>query len=687
MTCAFLTDQERDTILQKLAEQDGLMCRFFDALQQRVYRRVQRKSLHELGDTTAWYYPAAEYLSDAAMLYNLQPEEKLAAWIRNITLDITRASIYDWVGPSFRDHAEPFIGHLETAHLCWAVAAVFDLASDVFTKEEQEKIREALFEKGITLCQRWLQKNKHLANWRGILTSGVIVAAAVLNEEEILQDYLLTLQQCVLAFQPDGSYAESLQYGNYLAFAIMLAYESLVRKYPEKAAQLDISAYAKGMTWVVNSMFYSKPMAGWGEEPRARAANFNDSAALFRPSGDLLLHIAARHEDVIESGLSRWLFDEYYTPVAYQSPHDLATFGMRNDWGFLTLPLLAIDKQAITPKDASLPLTTAFSNGNIFIRDAWDGKTIVAINGGGDVLHGPGHLHGDLNSFILVHNKERLLVDPGHSCYRNLIHGLESASQTHNTCTFLVNKDNLGLQEDLAKAILLEQQSVIARRQIIDNEVSTPIVRGNKKLTAEREDVISVVGAEVGAAYGQPIQRFARFWILAGSHVLFIIDNIKATQPVTTMWNWLVNNQDGKTSVEQTANQLIVKRKNAGLKLFHASENAHLAHPVYAYVHDAYHVEPNQLGEGKPGSGLLYRFTEKQALSERMIIHAIAMDEPAFLQPWNLITEENHYTLTNGKRKWTLQMVNKNHFSMISGHGRRWDILQEVQNYTLKRIM
>ena len=106
------------------------------------------------------------------------------------------------------------------------------------------------------------------------------------------------LAQCAAAFQPDGSYGESLQYGNYLAFALMLGHESLCRSYPEKAALLDVSAYGNGIRWVASSLFYTKPMGGfWNSqdaEPRARAANFNDSAALFRPSGDFLLHLTAR---------------------------------------------------------------------------------------------------------------------------------------------------------------------------------------------------------------------------------------------------------------------------------------------------------------------------------------------------------------------------------------------------------
>jgi hypothetical protein len=127
-------------------------------------------------------------------------------------------------------------------------------------------------------------------------------------------------------------------------------------------------------------MFYSKPLQGWGEKPRARAANFNDSAAIFRPSGDVLLHIATRSEKETERGLAKRMFEKYYVPVPNQEPHDLATLGMRNDWGFLTLPLLTYESKSISPEEANLPLTTIFSNGNAFIRDAWDGKTIIATN-------------------------------------------------------------------------------------------------------------------------------------------------------------------------------------------------------------------------------------------------------------------------------------------------------------------
>jgi len=438
-------------------------------------------------------------------------------------------------------------------------------------------------------------------------------------------------------------------------------------------------------------MFYAKPLSGWGTEPRARSANFNDSGATFRPSGDLLLHIAARSDSAEERGLARHLFETYYAPVPTQGPHDLATFGMVNDWGFLTLPLLISKSQSLSPEKVNLPLTHSFSNGHAFMRDAWDGKTIVAINGGGDPLHGPGHLHGDLSSFILVHNRERLLTDPGHSCYRNLIHGLESSTQTHNTCTFLLQAETLGLQEDKAKAVMLEQKSVLPRRLLVNGVPGPAVDRKNHRLIAQRDDVVSVVGAEVSTAYGAPITQFTRIWLMAGSNVVFVIDRIEASQPVTTMWNWLVNNRDGQAQVDTQSDCLTIRRNEAGMKLFHRNVgplgSGRIGHPVYGYVHDAYHVEPAQRGEGKPGSGLLYRFTETTPATARTVVHAIALDEAISLHRWELDAVGNSFTLSNGQKKWTLIVQDEaaNQLSLVSGHGRRWDVQRQGEAYSLIR--
>ena len=657
--CLFLTEAEKGAIL---TSSDPVVRRFRKVLALRVTERLAVPGLQAENPTVGrtgprmamlgWWYPAAEYLSDAAMQYALDPTDALASWLRNTTLHIARRPVSDWVGPWFRSHAEPFTGHLETAHVCWGVAAVLTLAPPVFTDAETRELREALQEKGVVLCRRWLQKNTHLGNWRGILASGAVVASAALGDENLLDEFLPDLVRMTQAFQPDGSYGESLQYGNYLANALMLAHESLTRAYPEYARQLDVGAYGRGMGWMAQSMLYRKPMAGWGYDDRARAINFNDSAALFRPSGDLLLHVAARYDDANAAGLARWLFTEYYESCPMQGPHDLATLGMKNDWGFLTLPLLIKTCLATSPPVANLPLTTAFSNGNAFVRDAWGGKSVLAVQGGmNEGCFAPGHLQGDLNSFILVYNRERLLADPGHSCYRNLIHGLESSTQTHNTCTFLVEQDSLGLQEDLAKVKLLEQRNVLSRRLInTDGTLGPPVERGGRLLTAQRVDDVSLLVSEVGAAYGQPIREFTRCWIQVGEHVTLVIDRIRATEPVRTVWNWLLNNRDGQSVTNTTGNSLTLYRNGVGMRLWQVSSEiqptAQLSGPVYGYLHDAYHPEPAQLGEGKPGSGLLFRFTDGGNAQTINRMHVIVADDAAFVDDWQLTRDSESMTLT-----------------------------------------
>lgn len=689
---AFLTEAEKDAILTR---PDAVLARFRAALAQRVAGRLDTPALADDAAGTdrgrlGWWYPAAEYLSDAAMEHALAPTPALAQWLRDETLRIARRPVSDWVGPWFRSHAEPFTGHLETAHLCWGIAAVLDLAPEVLSEDEQEEVRQALHEKGLTLCQRWLRQNTHLANWRGIMASGATVAAAALGQEDLLDELLPDLARMAQAFQPDGSYGESLQYGNYLANALMLAYEALIRKYPTQAKTLDVAAYGRGMGWMAQSMLYRKPLPGWGPDDRARAVNFNDSAALFRPSGDLLLHVATRYRaDPVQAGLARGLFQTYYEPCPAQGPHNLASFGFVNDWGFLTLPLLAQPLPAVrSPEQAGLPLTAAFANGNTFVRDSWDGKSVLAIQGGMNRgCYAPGHLQGELNSFLLIYGRERLLADPGHSCYRNLIHGLESATQTHNSCTFLIEADQLGLQEDLAKIKLLEQRNVLDRRTIHpDGTVGPPVERGGRLRAAQRVGDVSLVVSEAAASYGHPIEEFTRLWLQCGPHVTFVLDRIQAAEPVSTVWNWLINNQDDATQVRTAPGEVQATRHGVGLRLWHAAAPPATpvlpAGPVYAYLHDAYHPEPAQLGEGRPGSGLLFRFTEANPMQTTLRLHVLVADEENALANWQLDSTADTWTVHDGPQQLTLTMTRQSplRLQLQTPHG-HWLVEETGENH------
>jgi len=675
----FLSEEERAFILKD--NDNPTLQNFLDSLRIRVSQRIGQEDFLGKEFENQWWYAAFEYISDAAMLFHLYREKDVGKWIKAVVLTIIRRSEDDWTGPWFRDHSKPMTGHLETAHLAWAMSAAIDLAPDVFSIAEQEEVKRAVWEKGVLPCQRWIANHHHLANWRGIMLAGILIPAAVFHEEATLATYVPLMDQCMEAFQEDGSYAESLQYGNYLAYSLMLTYESLHRLHKVHAEKIRIEAYAIGINWMISSMLYSKPLTGFDIDPRARAANFNDSAATFRPSGDLLLHIASRCQELLpkQAALAKWLFEEYYEGVPHQKPHHLASFGFVNDWGFLTPPLLPQAANSISPEEAQLPLTSSYSNGNSFIRDSWNGKSILAIQGGAAPLRGPGHLHGDVNSFILAHLEERLLVDPGHSCYRNLIHGLESASQTHNTCTFL-RGSNITLQEELAKNKIIEQNNIPERRKIIDGFLNEAIVRGNRQLINKRLKNVSIVGSEAAQLYGEPIQEFSRFWISAGSNVLFIVDRIKAAEPILTTWNWLVNNRDGQASVRYLNAQLLqVLRPQAGLLMFHGG-NSEPNGPLYGYVHDFYHPEPGQAGEGKPGSGLLYRWSEKKATEFRTTVHLFCFDEVAQLSSWEIKQENKHYSARSKDQEWSMEIQSENHLQLLlSADNTQWQ-LEEKDN-------
>ena len=78
----FLSDTEKIAILNEIDDEKSLISVFFHALQKRVYQRVSWENLLGPNATTIWWHSAAEYLSDAAMSYALNPTPELADWLK-----------------------------------------------------------------------------------------------------------------------------------------------------------------------------------------------------------------------------------------------------------------------------------------------------------------------------------------------------------------------------------------------------------------------------------------------------------------------------------------------------------------------------------------------------------------------------------------------------------------------------
>lgn len=653
----FLTPAERDAI--HATRRTEPVAGFYDALLSRVDRRAASPGLLAPETDNWWWYCVSEYTTDAAAAHALKPTPAVAAWLRDVALGLARRPLADWIGPFFRDHeTQPPRGNLETAHLGWSLAVVLDLAPEIFTPAEREEIAAALRERAIPMCQRWLDAHHHFNNWRAVLLAGVAVPAAVLDEREALARSEREFERMVDTFQPDGSSSESLQYGSYAAYALMLAREALVRRDPALDATLPLAPYIRYPRWHAASLFYVKPLAGWGIAPRPRCANFNDSGALHRAPADLLLHFAVRGRErfATEAGLARWLFDTLYPdPALEEGPHDRASFGFANDFGFLTLPLLTAAAAPLDPAAADVPLTAAFECGDVLARDAWQGRTILAARTAAAPLHGPGHLHGDLHSFILVHNRERLLVDPGHSCYRNILHDWETSTAAHSTCTFHVPAGSDGTP---ARTL---QQNHTARRTFdpATGKAHPPVDRGGRRLLVARVGDVSVIGSEAAALYGAPLERFERWWFLAGAHALFVVDRFAAARPVAPTWRWLLNNRDDRLDLRFfRPDRLVARRGSAALKLFHLG-GGRLGEPRAAHVHDAYHPRPGRLGEGRSGSGQLASWTAAAPATSGTVVHALCFDSPGLITGWHLRQDDGHPTLVSGdeRLRWQLRLA------------------------------
>jgi len=658
----FLTDSER-TRLQNTPSTSPTAS-LIAAMQARVYKRAQTPGLNDPTATTEWWHHAAEYLTDAALIHAVRPTVESDEWLRTAVMDIVHRSVAEWAGPPFRGYGGgEMTGSLETGHLAWGIAIAYDLSSDLFTALEKEEIFVALRKKGLEPCRRFLDQSTSFHNWNCVLFAGYTVSAAVLGDEKALSYAAEWLPVAEDHFQKDGSYGESLQYANYAAYSLMLAHEALIRLSPTKPTTFE--PYGRMVNWASYALFYRKPLSGWPVMDWPRSANFGDAAAIFRPSGDLLIHIAAhaQKEMPLEAGLASWLFNKLYFPANEPGPHDQASFGFVNGFGFLSVIMLANAAPAISPKEANLPVTAAFSGGDAFARDSWDGITTLAVRIPSEPRHAAAHLHGDINSFILVHNKERLIVDAGHSCYRNITHEVEISSSSHNTCTFEIPGTTSTPSQTInqrggIKRTLFHEDGKLRGAEPVDN--------GGKRLITTKVGIVSVIGSDAAQLYGPPMRTFSRFWVLCGSNALFIVDRIESDVPVKTTWNWLLNNRDGLLDYKiERPNKLIALRGDAGVKITSYGEGKYTV-PIYAMVHDAYHPLPAQRGEGKPGSGMLMHWTENAPSASRTVVHTLAIDSHAGVVGWESKGENNTYTLQDRDRnqKWSLHLNDDGSFSI-----------------------
>lgn len=284
-----------------------------------------------------------------------------------------------------------------------------------------------------------------------------------------------------------------------------------------------------------------------------------------------------------------------------------------------------------------------------------------------------------MNSFILVHNDERLIVDPGHSYYRSLLRGLDTRTRSHSTCTFHVARADAGAIGGEGDAVLLEQSHVARRRfDWTSGLPGVPVDRGGRRLLAGQWGELVACGSEVSALYGWPMEEFSRFWFLCGSHVLFVVDVIRSKVPVRAEWSWLLDHRDGKLEVSRGSGSDVMVRRGESAMLLHCGGGEALV-AEHAFVHDAYDPLPGGPGEGRCGSGLRLSWRERRGAVDRVVLHGMAMDVPWRLGSWACAVAEGSLTLRceAPEQFWTIRCPagDRENLELLDGKGGGWRIV------------
>lgn len=640
-----MTENEISRI-REARNSDSKLGELWRALKARTYKNTAEDTLVQPADTQMWWHLVWERIRDASSVYKIEGDERLGRWVYDRVMEILHMPKDEWVGPNFRKRFDTPKASLETAHTVKAIAEAYDLCPELFSLDEKKEILSAMKVYGLEYCEEYLNDFK-LSNWSCVIADAFATAAVHLEDKSAIEKAVKFYNDCLPFYDTDG-YGESLQYGNYASLSLSHMRDMLVRYDTSLDNRVKLDCIANTIYWTASSFLYMKPLGGVrGDALFPRSLNFGDSAAIFRPTADVLLQISALYPDKKIASLARWLFDTTYAN-ANEGPDELATFGFYNHFSYVSLVYLPDASEPMTPSEAGMPLVNIYKTGTATIRDSWsDTATVLGAQIGYETHRVNGHRHGDHNSFILAYDKERYFVDPGHCCYRLQTCRDSKTSAYHNTWTFYDEDGNKYTQKPC--------------------EAYEPPL--NKLVRYEESGNFKILASDCAKAYGEHFKRAERIWITAFPHVMFLVDIIETDIPMKMVSHFVLNNRDnGLKSKIVDSSRLVFRRGKGGIKFFTFADEQFELTNRWGYVHDNYHPLHNQLGQGKEGSSEIFDFTT-DCKTSHLIIHPIVINETDEIPYWHIRhNEPNVYKIQNrgNAHSWilTLDPNEKDGFSL-----------------------
>lgn len=624
--------------------------RLYSVLRDRTFYNTREDKLVQSTDTQEWYHLVWERMADASFVYLVEKEEGLGIWVHDRTMELVRLSLDEWIGPWYRINLRRRgAGGLETAHIALGVCEAYENARDLFTKEEQQEIREALRTKGMQLCHRFadeINQGKNGFNWFMVLLNGYGTTAVVLDEVDEIQ-HAKELLHRFAGFYNKDSYGESVQYSNYASLHLAFLSEILIRSGYAKPEELPLHCYGNLMEWYAASLQRMKDTEGFGGQlPRTFA--FGDSSNLFRPTGNLLAHVAVhlKEQSPKQAGLASWLFETVYGQEKLMID-ELATFGFFNQFAYHSILMYPDMCKPCSPREAGLPLSMRFDIGHILIRDRWaEPDMALAIAAGYEPLKVSVHRHLDQNSFQLSVGRERMLIDPGHCCYRLQTQQRSKDETSHNT-------------------ISIRHQGKLLRQREVEPEAG----RGeasvyNKLLIHEQFQDMQIIISDASDLYESPVRKAVRMWIVRVPDIIVVCDYVLAEEPVELLTRLVANNRDNQLVMERhSETALTFTRKDSVLEVHQAfnlvdgePEAAELSFD-WSFLHNYYHPLPNQEGQGKEGSALVYVWTSRRAAKEHRRIQVLAGKSAKNRNQYDAVCQDGKvYVTCNGETIFALLM-------------------------------
>lgn len=623
----FITQAEVSRLRQ--APPGSFQQKLYAALRDRAHRHTRYPGFVQPGDTQEWWHLCWERASDAAFVWHMERDAGIGEWLRAAAFRLRDLDEDEWQGPWFRPHEHPQVGSLETAHAALAMCEILDLAGALFTPEETERLKNVLRVRGMEPCLRFCESvitgAKIIQNWYNVLLMGYGVSALALNDAAAIEKTFRLLRYAYGVYNSD-SYGESLQYSNYASLTLSYLNELMLRRFPERADEIDLTCYGRLMPWYAASFLGMKPWDANGEK-WPRSLNYGDSAAVFRPTGDLLAQVACRLKHALprEAALASWLLETCYADPA-QGPDELATFGMYNQFGYHAVLMEPDRVPAASPARVGLGPDLAFECGQVILRNRWEGpQSALAVQAGYQPLNASGHRHQDHGAIQYVFGGERLIVDGGHCCYRLQTQAFTASAFNHAVFDFATQEGETLCQKK-AGGCFLDREAPLARN-----------------LMNERVGRAHVLAVDLTDAFDEQVTVALRAVISVMPHAFFIIDRAETKVPLIMRTHFPINNRDNQTRVHRAdEHRLVFRRCGQGMKLFECvSEPDGQSVPSrmvcrWGYCHQHYHSLPNQACQGKEGSAAIYSWEENAPAASHLRICAVAADCEPRITGWHI---------------------------------------------------